>query len=209
MIADNQIATNAGWNDEMLAAELAALKDEAFDLDLLGFDYAEIDRLLADTLDPEETEDEVPEPPAEPVSRPGDLWICGEHRVLCGDATVLADVEKLLDGDLADMVFTDPPYNVNYATGRPEPSSRAGGRRRRSIRYGAGFELAEAIDALIAANYPPADVWAMTPREIAGSLHFVQRRRRREAKEKLMFAALATRGEPHELKRQVEQLGKA
>jgi ParB-like chromosome segregation protein Spo0J len=115
MIADNQIATNAGWNDEMLAAELAALKDEAFDLDLLGFDDAEIDRLLADTLEPDDAADEVPEPPADPVSRPGDLWICGEHRVLCGDATVLADVEKALDGELADMAFTDPPYNVNYA----------------------------------------------------------------------------------------------
>jgi ParB-like chromosome segregation protein Spo0J len=85
MIADNQIATNAGWNDEMLAAELSALKDDAFDLDLLGLDDAELDRLLA-----------APEPPAEPISRVGDLWICGEHRVLCGDATVLSDVETLL-----------------------------------------------------------------------------------------------------------------
>ena len=59
--------------------------------------------------------DEAPEPPAEPVSRPGDLWICGEHRVLCGDATVLADVEKVLGGELADMTFCDPPYGVNYA----------------------------------------------------------------------------------------------
>jgi hypothetical protein len=122
MIADNQIATNAGWNEEMLAAELAALNDEAFDLDLLGFDDAEIDRLLADTLDPEETIDEVPEPPADPVSRPGDLWLCGEHRVLCGDATVLADVEKVLDGELADMAFTDPPYNVMVWTA-PAPAS--------------------------------------------------------------------------------------
>ena len=59
--------------------------------------------------------DEAPEPPAEPVSRPGDLWICGEHRVLCGDATVLTDVEKVLGGELADMTFCDPPYGVNYA----------------------------------------------------------------------------------------------
>jgi DNA modification methylase len=115
MIADNQIATNAGWNEEMLAAELAALKDDAFDLELLGFDDADLDRLLADTLEPDEAADEVPEPPAEPVSRPGDLWICGEHRVLCGDATVLADIEKVLDSELADMAFTDPPYNVSYA----------------------------------------------------------------------------------------------
>ena len=115
MISDNQIATNAGWNDEMLAAELAALKEEAFDLDLLGFDDAEIDRLLAGTDDEAADLDEAPEPPAEAVSRPGDLWICGEHRVLCGDATVLADVEMVLGGELADMTFTDPPYNVNYA----------------------------------------------------------------------------------------------
>jgi DNA modification methylase len=115
MIADNQIATNAGWNDEMLAAELASLKEEAFDLDLLGFDDAEIDRLLAGAGDEAADLDEAPEPPAEPVSRPGDLWICGEHRVLCGDATVLADAEKVLGGELADMAFTDPPYNVNYA----------------------------------------------------------------------------------------------
>ena len=115
MIADNQIATNAGWNDEMLAAELAALKDEAFDLDLLGFDDAEIDRLLAGADDEAPDLDEAPEPPAEPISRPGDLWICGEHRVLCGDATVLADIEKVLGGELADMTFCDPPFNVNYA----------------------------------------------------------------------------------------------
>ena len=115
MISDNQIATNAGWNEEMLAAELAALKEEAFDLDLLGFDDAEIDRLLTDTNDEDGDFDEAPEPPTNPVSRPGDLWICGEHRVLCGDATVLADVEKALDGELADMCFTDSPYNVDYS----------------------------------------------------------------------------------------------
>ena len=115
MIADNQIATNAGWNEEMLAMELAALKDEAFDLELLGFDEADIDRLLAGTLEETDDPDQAPEPPIDPISRPGDIWICGEHRVLCGDATVLSDVEALLGGELADMTFCDPPYNVNYA----------------------------------------------------------------------------------------------
>jgi DNA modification methylase len=115
MIADNQIALNAGWNEEMLAAELTALREEAFDLDLLGFDDADLDRLLAENVDAQEAVDEAPEPPADPVSRPGDIWVCGEHRVLCGDATVLSDVETLLGGELADMAFTDPPYNVNYA----------------------------------------------------------------------------------------------
>ena len=115
MIADNQIASQAGWNDEMLAAELAALKDDNFDLELLGFDDADLDRLLAGVIEEGEDPDEAPEPPTDPISRPGDISICGEHRVLCGDATVLSDVEALLGGELADMTFCDPPYNVNYA----------------------------------------------------------------------------------------------
>ena len=115
MIADNRIAENAGWDEAMLASELVALKDENVDLALLGFDDADLDRLLAETADESEDLDQAPEIPIDPISRPGDLWICGEHRVFCGDATVLSDVEKLLGGDLADMTFTDPPYNVNYA----------------------------------------------------------------------------------------------
>ena len=122
MIADNQIALNAGWNEEMLAAELAALKEEDFDLDLLGFDDTDLDRLLVDTIEQTDKADDVPEPPVDPVTSPGDLWICGNHRVLCGDATVISDVEKLLDGELADMAFTDPPYNVNYANSGDDKS---------------------------------------------------------------------------------------
>src|SRR3954468_18448474 len=92
MIADNRIADNAGWDDEMLAAELAALRDEDVDLGLLGFDEAELDRLLDGSAAEDDDADEGPELPTEPVTRPGDLWICGQHRVLCGDATVLSDV---------------------------------------------------------------------------------------------------------------------
>ena len=123
MIADNQITTNSGWNEEMLAAELATLKEDAFDLDLLGFGDAELDRLLAMELEPEDDADEVPDPPVDPISRPGDLWICGEHRVLCGDATLLSDIEAVLGGELADVCFTDPPYNVNYANGSDKKRS--------------------------------------------------------------------------------------
>jgi len=114
-LADNRLAELSGWNEEMLAAELAALRDEDVDLGLLGFDDVEIDRLLAESSEEAGTADEAPEPPADPISRPGDLWICGQHKVLCGDATVLANVESVLAGELADMCFTDPPYNVNYA----------------------------------------------------------------------------------------------
>jgi DNA modification methylase len=114
-LADNRLAELSGWHEELLAAELAALRDEDFDLGLLGFDNAEIERLLAGSVEDAGPADEAPEPPADPVSRPGDLWICGEHKVLCGDATVLADVESVLGRELADMCFCDPPYNVNYA----------------------------------------------------------------------------------------------
>jgi DNA modification methylase len=113
-LMDNRSHENAEWDNELLKLELGDLKLEDIDLALTGFDEAELDRLLAE-LDGADSADEAPAPPADPISRPGDLWICGEHRVLCGDATVLADVEKVLDGELADMSFTDPPYNVNYA----------------------------------------------------------------------------------------------
>ncbi len=113
VIADNKLALNAGWDLELLPVELGALKGLRFDLGLTGFGELELVKLLP--IGSEGDPDDAPEPPAEPISRRGDLWICGEHRVLCGDATVLADVDRLLDGELADMAFTDPPYNVNYA----------------------------------------------------------------------------------------------
>lgn len=116
VIADNRIALNAGWDEELLRLELEALGDLDFDLDVLGFNPAEIDDLLFadDEGDAAAEEDTIPDVLEEPVSKPGDIWILGDHRVLCGDATVLTDIEKLMDGALADMVFTDPPYNVDY-----------------------------------------------------------------------------------------------
>ena len=116
ILADNRIAENAGWDQELLKLELAELQAADYDLSLMGFTDDEID----DLLNPQDeggglTEDDaIPEPPVDPVSRPGDLWILGNHRLLCGDSTVLSDVERLMDGQLADMAFTDPPYNVDY-----------------------------------------------------------------------------------------------
>ncbi|MGE0854115.1 MAG: site-specific DNA-methyltransferase [Geminicoccaceae bacterium] len=114
VIADNKLALNAGWDAELLPVELGDLKAMGFDLSLTGFGELELGKLLLDA-EGDGDPDQAPEPPAEPVSKPGDLWICGEHRVLCGDATVRADVDRLLDGELADMAFSDAPYNVNYA----------------------------------------------------------------------------------------------
>lgn len=117
VLADNKIALNAGWNDEMLRLELEQLKDEEFDLSLVGFSDEEFEALLVATepaVEGKTDEDAVPEVQVEVVTQPGDVWIMGDHRLLCGDSTKLEDVKKVLAGGLADMVFTDPPYNVNY-----------------------------------------------------------------------------------------------
>jgi DNA modification methylase len=116
ILADNKLALNAGWDDELLRSELAALEAGGFDLDLVGFDDDELADLLADP-DSEggnPDEDLVPEAPVTPTSVTGDVWQLGNHRLLCGDATNIADIEKLLAGSLADMTFSDPPYNVSY-----------------------------------------------------------------------------------------------
>jgi DNA modification methylase len=112
-IADNKTADLAEWNYDLLPIELAELQGMNYDLGLLGFDEYELVKLLNPGVkeglcDP----DEVPEPPDEPITRPGDLWILGEHRLLCGDAGRQEDVDRLLDGASVHLVNTDPPYNV-------------------------------------------------------------------------------------------------
>jgi DNA modification methylase len=116
VIADNRLALNAGWDEEMLALELAALREEDFSLDSLGFDDEELIRLLAAEGATEGLTDEnaVPEVPETPVSQTSDLWNLGDHRLLVGDATVAADVQRLMGPEAADCVFSDPPYNIDY-----------------------------------------------------------------------------------------------
>lgn len=116
VIADNQLALNAGWDEELLRVELAALKEEDFDLDLLGFDDGELAQLLAEEQAAAAVvdEDETPEAPLVATSIPGDLWVMGSHRLLCGDACQPESVSRLTNGELAGLVFTDPPYNVDY-----------------------------------------------------------------------------------------------
>ncbi len=113
-IADNQTASIATWDLELLPVELAELKDLGLDLDILGFDDDELQRLLGAAANPGLTDpDDIPEPPDEPVTKPGDLWVLGEHRLLCGDSASAADVDRLMDGNTVQLVNTDPPYNVN------------------------------------------------------------------------------------------------
>jgi len=118
ILADNRIGENASWDDELLGIELAALRDAEFDLTLTGFSADDLDALIAgDGLarSGNTDDDDVPELQDAPVSCTGDVWLLGEHRVLCGDATQSDGYRTLLGDDAAHMVFTDPPYNVNYA----------------------------------------------------------------------------------------------
>lgn len=110
VLADNQLALNAGWDDELLKLELAQLDDVGFDLELLGFDLDALEGLGVEELELEEQE--VPEPAEDPISKLGELWTLGNHRLMCGDSTQVSDVEKLMAGQKADMVFTDPPYGM-------------------------------------------------------------------------------------------------
>lgn len=115
VIADNRLALNSGWDTEMLKVEFADLQELGFDLELTGFGLDEIKELLAPVgteglTDP----DDAPPLPENPRTMPGDIWVMGKHRLLCGDSTSVSDLEKLTDGQLVDMWLTDPPYNVAY-----------------------------------------------------------------------------------------------
>jgi len=117
IIADNKLALNAGWDTAMLTIEMQELEVEGFDLDLLGFDDKELNALLEpEIVDGLTDEDEVPELPEEPKSKLGDIYILGNHRLMCGDSTSIDAVEKMMDGDKASLVVTDPPWNVAYGT---------------------------------------------------------------------------------------------
>ncbi len=112
-IADNQTATLAEWDFDLLPIEIKELQDAHYDLALLGFDDRELARMLeSDVVTGLTDPDEVPEPPDDPITQPGDLWILGNHRLLCGDSGNAADVDRLLDGAPIHLVNSDPPYNV-------------------------------------------------------------------------------------------------
>lgn len=113
ILADNKLAEQAGWDKDLLAIEVADLTALGVDLTGIGFDATEIDALLGRT-EPDPREDEVPEPPITPVSRPGDLWVMNGHRLLCGDATSAGDVGRLLGNLRPHLMVTDPPYGVTY-----------------------------------------------------------------------------------------------
>jgi DNA modification methylase len=128
-IADNRTNQESSWDLDLLSGEIGELASLDYDIDVLGFETDELDALTcqptAGLVDP----DEVPEVPAEPVSRPGDLWLLGRHRLLCGDATCAADVGRVMNGARACLMATDPPYGVGYTGGNHPQTWAKGGRR--------------------------------------------------------------------------------
>jgi ParB-like chromosome segregation protein Spo0J len=164
-IADNQLALNAGWDEQMLRHQLAALKDADFDLDVLGFDDLELARQLADEQAAGLTdEDEVPAIPITPVTRPGDLWLLRsgkgrQHRLLCGDATASQDATRLLAKQQPPiLIVTDPPYGINL---QPEWREQAGLNPR--TRQGGKVTNDNRIDW--------SDAWALFPGDVVYLWH--------------------------------------
>jgi DNA modification methylase len=128
VLADNKLAMNAGWDDEMLALELEELAMEGFDVALTGFDEVEVCALLADKTDEGLTDEEaVPEVPSEPTTRIGDVWVLGRHRIICGSSTDSDTVSKLLKGVKPHLMVTDPPYGVQYDANWRNSAKRADG----------------------------------------------------------------------------------
>jgi len=153
VIADNKLALNAGWDEELLALELQELQGDGYDLALAGLSEAEVDELLAQIEGGDEgltDQDAAPEAPERPITTRGELWLLGPHRLLCGDATEPEAYATVLGGGLADMVFTDPPYNVAYAG---SVSDRQQGRERTILNDNLGdafyhFLLATCVNML-------------------------------------------------------------
>ncbi|WMJ86749.1 site-specific DNA-methyltransferase [Anaerocolumna sp. MB42-C2] len=115
ILADNRLAMNAGWDEQMLSVEIADLQAADFDVSLLGFDDAELNKLMGTVDDVKDDDFDVDSELQKPaVTKPGDLWLLGRHRLICGDSTKQETYDLLMDGNLANLVVTDPPYNVNY-----------------------------------------------------------------------------------------------
>lgn len=164
IIADNKLALNAGWDDAILADELRALGEEGFDLELTGFGGDELSMLLADKTEGLTDPDDVPDPPVNPVTVLGDVWVLGRHRIICGDSTDADTIAKALNGVEPHLMVTDPPYGVEY-----DPNWRNEASRNGSMTHTIG---ATAVGKVM--NDDRADwgeAWALFPGDVAYIWH--------------------------------------
>jgi DNA modification methylase len=156
IIADNKLAMNAGWDNQFLTLELKDLEDEGFDLTLTGFDDKELDALLnvIEGTDGLTDEDSVPDVPEEPKTKLGDIYILNNHRLMCGDSTSTDAVDKLMEFGKADMVFTDPPYNMDFtggihADGSKSFNAKHGGIKNDKMSQSEAEDFFDAINSII------------------------------------------------------------
>ena len=160
VLADNQLAANAGWNAELLSTELKGLDASGFDLTLLGF--GDLGALLADKTEGLTDPDDVPEPPADPVTMLGDVWLLGRHRLVCGDSTTVESVDACLNGVKPHLMVTDPPYGVEYDANWRNEADRANGKA-----YGA--RAVGKVENDDRADW--SEAWALFPGDVAYVWH--------------------------------------
>jgi DNA modification methylase len=161
VIADNRLALNAGWDDQMLTVELQELDSESFDLSLLGFEADELNALLNPIKETEglTDEDEVPEVPEEPKTKPGDIYKLGRHRLMCGDSTNIDAVEKLVDGTTIDLCYTDPPYGINEKGDRSKRGGLTQGSKLKDFKDDTIDYAVEAYQIVEGILQVPTQVW--------------------------------------------------
>jgi hypothetical protein len=161
IIADNKLALNAGWDDEMLRVEFAELTEAGFDLNLTGFSLDEIVALQIEEIPPGLTdEDAVPEIPVQPVTVEGDVWLLGRHRLMCGDSTSIDAVDKLMAGSVPNALITDPPYGIGIDGQKKSVSANPKHNRKHHEKKGWDAERPDAsIFGYIVALGVPAVIW--------------------------------------------------
>lgn len=160
VIADNKLALNAGWDNEMLALEIQELTDEGFDTSLLGFNPDELNALLEpDVIEGLTDEDAVPETPDEPTTKRGDIYQLGSHRLMCGDSTMINDVEKLVDNAKIDLCYTDPPYGINEKGDRSKRGGLTQGNKLQDFKDDTIDYAVEAYQIVEGVLQIPRQVW--------------------------------------------------
>lgn len=157
VLADNQLPQNAGWDMDLLKVEVMDLDGDGFDLSLMGFEDDFIADMLAEPTEGLTDEDAVPEVPDDPVTVEGDVWVLGDHRLMCGDSTSIDAVEKLMPENLANMIFTDPPYLMDFTGGIHADGSKSfnashGGIKNDKMSEQDGNDFLDAINSVIAAK---------------------------------------------------------
>lgn len=167
IIADNKLALNAGWDLDLLKVELQDLETDNFDLSLTGFDNEELKDLLGEETAEDIEEGEVGEPPENPKSQKGDIWILGEHRLMCGDSTSENDIKTLMQDEKADLVFTDPPYKIESSGAGEGYFAKSLNKQKTSIDFISHFDPTSFLkNLLVAFNKDYANIYIFCNKDL-------------------------------------------